>query len=281
IRRVRSMGIDQFDSVAAAVAGVAWAQLLWHQVTVSIATETLLVRWVPIVALIASIALIAVTVFAPLIPRLREDFEGRMETLAHRNADPVRPVIHRPRSTPAAAAVAPVQESDDSDDAGPAAGSASTASSASVADEPDGSDGSDQPADADATRVIEVGPVPGTPHAEARQEGTSYTDPIGALHEIFESNGAAVPGRAQDHTDEDSDADDTTHSRGETEALLRRNRGDLARAADSDAQPFWILAGTERDVLDERGQPLYRIGPSAWTLVIEDRDGAYVVRHDD
>ena len=46
-------------------------------------------------------------------------------------------------------------------------------------------------------------------------------------------------------------------------------------------QPFWILAATERDVHDEHGEPVFRIGPTAWTLVIEDRDGAYVVRHDD
>ena len=36
IRRVGSLGIDQFASVAAAVAGVSWAQILWHQVTGSI-----------------------------------------------------------------------------------------------------------------------------------------------------------------------------------------------------------------------------------------------------
>jgi hypothetical protein len=47
------------------------------------------------------------------------------------------------------------------------------------------------------------------------------------------------------------------------------------------SQPFWALAPTSRDVLDERGVPMFRIGPDAWALVIEDRGGAYVVRHDD
>jgi len=263
IRRVGSLGMDQFASVAAAVAGVAWAQILWHQVTASIDTGVLLVGWVPIVALLAALVLIAATVFAPLIPRLREDFEGRMETLAHRNADPVRPVIRRPRPVTAPAAGGEGDAPDPTVDSdAPAAEDATT----------------DDDADADATRVIDVGPVVESSQTEARQAGTSYTDPIGALHEIFESNGVAVPG---DSEDEDYAAGDTTHSRGEAEALLRRNRSEYSRPVDSDAQPFWILAGTERDVLDERGQPLYRIGPSAWTLVIEDRDGAYVVRHDD
>jgi hypothetical protein len=53
------------------------------------------------------------------------------------------------------------------------------------------------------------------------------------------------------------------------------------RAAAPSAQPFWILAPTERDVHDERGEPLFRVGPNAWALVIEDRGGAFVVRHDD
>ena len=46
-------------------------------------------------------------------------------------------------------------------------------------------------------------------------------------------------------------------------------------------QPFWILAPTERDVHDERGESIFRVGPNAWALVIEDRGGAYVIRHDD
>ena len=37
----------------------------------------------------------------------------------------------------------------------------------------------------------------------------------------------------------------------------------------------------ERDVVDERGVPLFRIGPTAWALVIEDRGEVFVVRHED
>ena len=46
-------------------------------------------------------------------------------------------------------------------------------------------------------------------------------------------------------------------------------------------QPFWALAPTERDVYDAQGAPLFRIGPTAWALVIEDRGSVYVVRHED
>ena len=47
------------------------------------------------------------------------------------------------------------------------------------------------------------------------------------------------------------------------------------------SQPFWALAPTERDVVDETGAPLFRIGPTAWALVLEERGDVYVVRHDD
>ncbi len=46
-------------------------------------------------------------------------------------------------------------------------------------------------------------------------------------------------------------------------------------------QAFWALAPEERDVVDEVGVPLFRIGPSAWALVIEDRGDTFVVRHED
>jgi hypothetical protein len=46
-------------------------------------------------------------------------------------------------------------------------------------------------------------------------------------------------------------------------------------------QPFWALAPVEREVLDERGAPLFVIGPTAWALVIEDRGEVFVVRHED
>ncbi|WP_231915980.1 hypothetical protein [Microbacterium karelineae] len=47
------------------------------------------------------------------------------------------------------------------------------------------------------------------------------------------------------------------------------------------AQPFWALVPVERDVHDFDGRPIFRIGPTAWALVLEDRDAYFVVRHDD
>ncbi|MEN2741198.1 hypothetical protein ABCS02_25725 [Microbacterium sp. X-17] len=46
-------------------------------------------------------------------------------------------------------------------------------------------------------------------------------------------------------------------------------------------EAFWALAPVERDVVDEYGTPIFRIGPTAWALVVEDRGAVFVVRHED
>ena len=316
IRRVGSLGIDQFASVASSVAAVAWAQLLWLQSAASIDSGAFLVGWVPVVAQLATLTLVAATVAAPLIPRLRDDFEGRMETLAHRNANPVRPVITRPRPASVAAPAAsgsdadapaePIIETDlvIEDDADATrvievptlAAPSVTAEPAIAHEDPDEvfspASGAEPSPEADA----ELAPAPPA-DPEPRQLDTAYTDPIGALHEIFAANETAEETAAEDTTVEDTNgergfAENTTavlpavgsssdEPAVETEAPLRRTRNEQARAAEHETQPFWILAQSERDVLDEHGHPLFRIGPAAWTLVIEDRGGAYVVRHDD
>ncbi|MDT0157515.1 hypothetical protein Q9R19_07770 [Microbacterium sp. ARD32] len=369
IRRVGSLGIDQFASVAAAVSATAWAQLLWRQVAATLDAGTLLVGWVPIVALVALLVLVAATIFAPLVPGLREDFVGRMETLAHRNANPVRPVIPRPRpeqpvaddeqvdagqadAGPVDAAVAPVAETSLTVAAEPLPAPPRTAEHAASAEMPvpeqtsgteqtsgaEQASGTEQASgfepvpdfevDDDATRAIDVIPPPpasvvsapevsmpegstpegstpegSTPEGDAvaahtavvddvpevdgpaadpepRDAGTAYTDPIGALHEIFAEH--AQQSDAQHSEEQQSDPHRfAAPPPSEGEPPLRRNRSERTPPTYADPQPFWILARTERDVLDEHGHPLFRIGPDAWTLVIEDRGGAYVVRHDD
>lgn len=315
IRRVGSLGIDQFASVAAAVAAVSWAQLLWHQMTASIATGMLLVGWVPVIAQLAALVLVASTVLAPLIPRLREDFIGRMETLAHRNANPVRPVIMRPRQARVDADASSALDAEDAD--------AAEADADADADADDLPTSSLDDEDEDATRVIEVTPIatsttPGIGDADASAQHESetpvdeaavvvdeaashaelesasdpahsekaeraaaihYTDPLGALDELLSAAGDDDPRAQETESQADEQAKDTAVI-ADAEPPLRRTRSQET-ATEPAPQPFWILARTARDVLDEQGHPLFRIGPDAWALVIEDRDGAYVVRHDD
>ncbi|UNK72132.1 hypothetical protein [Microbacterium sp. H1-D42] len=276
IRRVGSLGIDQFASVAASVAAVAWAQLLWSQIAATMHSGLYVVGWVVIVAQLATLALVATTVAAPLIPRLREDFEGRMETLAHRNANPVRPVVARPRAERVAAA--PMLQSDDASASettdAPAADSEATGSGATDAG---ATDVVQEPVPVVAPAVVaDIAPleIPQAHEPEPEPEKDHYTDPVGVLQDIFASDDDAT---AQLPVIAESQAS-SAPAMGEDQADVGLRR---SARADVSTDPFWVLAMTDRDVYDEHGQALFRIGPTAWTLVIEDRGGAYVVRHED
>ncbi|MGW9626749.1 hypothetical protein [Microbacterium sp. NPDC055521] len=400
IRRVGSLGIDQFASVAAAVAAVSWAQVLWQQVAATVETGVLLIGWVAVVGQLATLVLVAATVFAPVLPRLRDDFHGRLETLAHRNANPVRPVIARPRAErqfvpPAgeSAGAAPLAERGDSAAAPqpvaaePRVDTALTMvipDATAVPDARDRAPGSDhrfapdardaesaspevapyapyerdqqplepQPVESQSAEVqpvevqpVEVQPVdmvaasdasaapapetaapevtapevtamevtapevtaPETERVSYEPAPTSEPDPdasdalpvapdhrdddsevlyntaaVEALQSIF-ADDAADPSRSVEHnTAPDGLTGPVAGAAGDDQPLRRTRSEESAETHPyGQPEPFWILAPTERDVLDERGQPLFRIGPTAWALAIEDRGGAFVVRHED
>ena len=117
IRRVGSLGIDQFASVAFTVSMVVWLGILWASF-VSLAGQRLFyATWVVWVEFIVMLAGVLLTVFAPLFPTIGEDFRHRPEVPAHRVARPARPIVARPRTprpqaAPAATPPAGAPESD-------------------------------------------------------------------------------------------------------------------------------------------------------------------------
>lgn len=288
IRRVGSLGIDQFASVAFSVAAVWWAQLLWEYVSVLISTGVSVVVWVPWVQFVIALALVALTVFAPLIPGLREDFHGRLVTLAHRNANPARPVIARPRpERPAPATPADQAPVEDRGDAQPAPTLASDSYLTAPADGLD-VELSGQQATDEVARLDLASQVPLSSHASGGGTGTEQAT----------SDEEYTPAYSRRTWNEEPDIASDTGSiesilgapaqdfgAPQTEAVAAVDDVDLDATNPRDSapapQPFWILAPTDRDVHDERGDAIFRIGPSAWALVIEDRGGAFVVRHDD
>ena len=201
IRRVGSLGIDQFASVAFSVAALVWLQLVWETIAVSIAGGFWLRSWVIWVELVLMLAAVVLTVFAPLIPPFRDDFRGRREIVAHRNARPVRAISPRPAREPRP-----------------------------VANEADA--GSPGHAD-DAVEAPAVADVHADPYAPAQARDTY--EPV-EIHE--------------------------------TTPVVRH-------------QAFWALVPEERDIVDENGTALFRIGPTAWALVIEDHGERFLVRHED
>ena len=339
IRRVGSLGIDQFASVAFSVAAVWWLQQIWEYLAAVAATGFSVPVWVPWVELIAALALVVLTVFAPLIPGLSDDFHGRLVTLAHRNANPVRPVIARPRvERPAEeSSSASPQETDGSAYHATTASGHDEARAASVAGasavipaggldvELSGQQATDEVARLDLAEQIPLvshasGGGTGTEQAtseddyvptysrrswsqehEQEQEQEQHVEQGASPAEGVEAHDQRVDDRPGPQIVSDTASIESLlgtpataeigffgGSSGAADTTALPVAGDVAdldatnpREPAATAQPFWILAPTERDVHDERGDALFRIGPSAWALVIEDRGGAYVVRHDD
>jgi len=214
IRRVGSLGIDQFASVAFSVSAVIWLQLAWETVAFSLAGGGWIRSWVIWVELLLMLVGVALTVFGPLIPPFREDFRGRREIPAHRNARPVRAVSPRPAPAPRAATE-------------PAGGS--------------------------------------EPFAPVTEQDAHDARPYGEPSPDAEPAGIAATAWEPEQARESS-------------ATLEQ---DLVEPASVRHQAFWALAPEERDVVDQTGAPIFRVGPTAWALVVEDHGDRFVVRHED
>ena len=216
IRRVGSLAVDQFASVTFSVATVVWATWLWKNIGTAIAHDGVWVySWVVWVEFFLMLAGVVLTVVAPFIPTLQQDFRDRPEVVAHRNARPVRPVTKRPAPAPRPA-----------------------------------------PEDDDMQQALALAPV---------AERDAYSAPDRTVDE---------PTLVDEPLAAEADAWAPTQARDTFEPVE-------PEPAPARQQAFWALAPDERDVVDESGIPLFRIGPTAWALVIEDRGDAYIVRHED
>lgn len=274
IRRIGSLGIDQFASVAFSVAATVWLVFLWHNVSVVISDGVWVRTWVVWVEFFLMLAGVVLTVAAPVIPGLSQDFQGRPEVPAHRNARPVRPVTARPpRPKPAPAAPAAEDPYAPPRFDGAAAREEFAPAGTFAAAEPlppahDAPAPAAQPAMQPETDAAQQHPAT---QAEPLDDALTVTGAYRAL---------GFDGRSDEPADaEPADA--------ESDRAPRYARSAPQPEPEPEPQPhivhqaFWALAPEERDVHDERGVPIFRIGPTAWALVIEDRGSLYVIRHED
>ncbi|MEZ3160861.1 hypothetical protein AB1K54_09990 [Microbacterium sp. BWT-B31] len=239
IRRVGSLGIDQFASVAFSVSATVWFAWIWDAFrTLSVQGGAWVSSWVVFVCFAAMLAGVVLTVFAPFIPPFSEDFRGRPEVVAHRSARPIRPVTARPARP--VAEIAYVQPAGSTD---PGAYGATGAYG--------------QPAAYGEPAAY------GQPGEYADTGAYSFADPE-AAHTAYSGS------------DEQAPADGEPIIEAPVAAEPRVEEAPAVRY-----QAFWALAPVERDVVDEQGIPLFRIGPMAWALVIEDRGDTFVVRDED
>ncbi|MFE1666146.1 hypothetical protein [Microbacterium sp. P02] len=242
IRRVGSLGIDQFASVAFSVSAMIWVQLTWTTVAIASSRGVWAYSWVLWLELVLMLAGVVLTVFAPLTPVLREDFLGRREIPAHRNARPIRPVVAAPPRAPRERRAATSDESVEDDghgDSAPTDGSL-----------PDGDN-----------------------RYDAAETGAYATSGDTGAHALFSSDSQDLEGYDAPPTNDTGDW-----------SSERRDADDAAASAPQPTvsrQAFWALSPVERDVVDDRGVPLFRVGPTAWALVIEDHGSMFVIRHED
>ena len=252
IRRVGSLGIDQFASVAFSVSTVLWLTMIWNSFITLANQRFFAATWVVWVEFFLMLAGVLLTVFAPFIAPFAQDFIGRPEVIAHRSARPVRPVTPRPVAQPRAEAASEGAAYGAYPDYAPPAAPAAPAPYEAAAGDIDAA----APAASEPLREESVGAeathADATASAPAATPATAETTAIDT--EAWES--AQAPTSA---TDEDA----------------------AAPATQPRHQAFWALVPEERDVVDEIGIPVFRIGPTAWALVIEDRGDAFVVRHED
>ena len=112
--------------------------------------------------------------------------------------------------------------------------------------------------------AAERGPVPGSytgstdlPHANEAEPATSVFPTHGDAHDTDVIGAPADSAHVSEHSGHD------------------------AAPRHPQPQAFWALAPDEREVVDDYGTPIFRVGPTAWALVIEDRGETFVIRHDD
>lgn len=252
IRRIGSLSVDQFASVAFSVSAVVWLGWVWETIVIAVASGEWVRSWVIWVQLVFMLAGVVLTVLAPFIPPFSEDFRHRPEIVAHRAARPLRPVAPRPvREQAHVAAAAPGEgyAPDAGYPTGEYAAGAYTGAAYSGAAYTGGAY-----ADGYATGAVD-------PYA-------AQSAPYGAVEtpaaEASDTGAYGLAGEQNEWT--------PAHARGTFEA---------AEPAPVRQQAFWALVPEERDIVDESGAAVFRIGPTAWALVIEDRGSSFVVRHED
>lgn len=244
LRRVGSLSVDQFASVAFSVAAVVWASFAFGLGSAGFGGYG--ATWILWVTFILALAGVALTVVAPFIPVLKDDFEGREEEPAHKVARAARPIEARPKP-----AAAPQGFGGQAPYAGGPAGGA-----AGQAYPQQGFGGQQQT---------------GAYGAFAPQQGEQYGQPQNSFAPAESAPVAEeAPAQAAPAAEESAPAVDFGQSAQPQEA-----------AAPAATQAFWALAPEERTIVDENGTPIFTVGPTAWALVIEDRGNAYVVRHED
>ncbi|MER2137632.1 MAG: hypothetical protein ABS909_07210, partial [Arthrobacter sp.] len=276
--RVGSLSLDQFASVIAVLAAI----FFFLQIVYVFSVGSLL-------GLIGSVALLAVTTFAPHIPPFAAEFSDRTEVPAHPVARDAKPLVHAPKPAPApkpgAAGEGPgagmfgkgkAAGTGDVPQATPATGAmpqqrpgAGQGPAASGAGQPDGA----KPAAAAGTAGAAAGTsgaAAGTAADAAPAEaaaGAAGTSPAGKTEPasgVGRGSGTAGTGRdAHVPTGQDPLPATTVNPtvQGGAAASNTSSQESISATREENenvVEAFWFAVGTPRQIVDERtGLPLF------------------------
>lgn len=127
----------------------------------------------------------------------------------------------------------------------------------------------------DAETVLKV-----PSRAERETADSPTSDDTAQAAESAAASETPAPAPASEGSASEEEVDDSIDAETVVKAPETRADGPAAQPVTNN-QPFWALVPVERDVVDANGAPLFRIGPTAWALVLEERGDVFVVRHDD
>ncbi len=265
VNRIGSLSTDQFASVVYSSAMVVWAAL---GLGIGSLAGGGFGSWVVWVLVLLTIAGIVLTVGAPFIPGLREEFDQRPEETAPRAGRTTRVIPEGKGVTLPAGA--PVAQQTQPNTWG------QTPAAAPVAQENPGAAQQQVPAPAQENPWAAQQQVP------APAQENPWATPVAAEDAPVEVAPVAadVPAEAAPAAEVAQEEAEAAPAEA-TPVEATPAEAAPAEAAPAAQQPFWALVPEERPVVDGSGAEIFRVGPIAWALVVEDNGSSFVIRHDD
>ncbi|RJU00998.1 hypothetical protein D6T65_11195 [Arthrobacter frigidicola] len=278
--RVGSFSVDQFASIAAALA----AAFFFLQTMTAFHIG-------PLVSLIGALGMLAATVLAPHLPFFAKDFKERAEAPAHPVARAVLPT--QPKAPKAPKAPKPAKEEKVkqhsvevpvSGTAQPAAASGAAGSTpapqAHAGAQAHGGAQAAAGAAGGATAAVAASPSAGaTGQPSGRSSADGAGDPAAGARQA-QTLDPGTPDSVAAGAGASSDAQ--TRVQPVTEAAPRQQETISAtRSADEEqvVEAFWFAVGTPRPVVDEQsGRQLFIVQPGDWEVGIEDRGTEFLVQ---
>lgn len=296
--RVGSLSVDQFVSVVAIVAASTYLGVV--AVVLSIGASlgdagfySVSLSFGPLLGILLSLILVAVTTFATFIPPFAADFRGRESAEAHITARPAQPIVRAPRPVPVPGYGQPVPQSAPNGYGQPVQPYApagqqappNTAFAPTPYGAPQGTSSFARPAEPEtAPSHPATQPVPATESTQSRPSEPAVSEPAETTSDDVSTSSVVAGADKQVESTPESESESGSGPKPEatSESEPISASAHVNGSDNQIASPFWVWSPHPRPIVDEAsGAAVFEIGPDAWALAVEDRGVALVIRHDD